>query len=214
MINHPQLWTKYDVLFWDFDGVILDSMNVRDKGFEMVLADFPDHQIEELLHYHRKNGGLSRYVKFKYFYEEILKEPLSDDHLQELANRFSEIMLNELGSKNLLISDAVQFLENLPRPYKMHIVSGSDQTELRELCRRLDVARFFDSIHGSPKPKTEWVTQLIKEHDYDKTAAALIGDSINDLHAARDNGIEFIGFNNEALRQDSDHYIDAFISEE
>ncbi len=212
MINHPQMWAKYKVLFWDFDGVILDSMDVRDKGFEITLADFPDDLVQELIRYHRKNGGLSRYVKFRYFYEELLNEPLSDNQLQQLANRFSEIMLNELGNKNLLINDAVRFLENLPQPFKMHIVSGSDQNELRELCRRLEVTRFFDSIHGSPKPKTEWVAELIEAHHYETKKAALIGDSINDLEAARDNGIEFIGYNNEALRSNSDYYIDTFIS--
>lgn len=212
MINHPQLWNQYDVLFWDFDGVILDSMNVRDKGFELVLADFPAEQVQQLLDYHRKNGGLSRYVKFRYFYEEIRGESLSDERLQELANRFSEIMLNELGSKNLLIGDTTSFLENLPKPFTMHIVSGSDQTELRELCRRLEVASYFDSIHGSPKPKTEWVTELLNDHGYDTTKAALIGDSVNDLEAARDNSIDFIGYNNPKLREKSDHYIDAFNS--
>ena len=59
------------IIFWDFDGVILNSNKVRDSGFEIVLKDFPKNQVELLLNYHRQNGGLSRYVKFRYFFEVI-----------------------------------------------------------------------------------------------------------------------------------------------
>ena len=30
-----------ETIFWDFDGVIMDSMKVRDEGFEIVLKDYP-----------------------------------------------------------------------------------------------------------------------------------------------------------------------------
>ena len=59
------------VIFWDFDGVILNSNKVRDKGFETVLSGFPKEEVDKLLKFHRQNGGLSRYVKFRYFFEEI-----------------------------------------------------------------------------------------------------------------------------------------------
>ncbi len=209
-MNPSAPWDKYKVLFWDFDGVILDSMDVRDRGFEIVLADFPAGQVEKLMAYHRRNGGLSRYVKFRYFYEEILGESLSDERLQQLAASFSEIMLKELGNKNLLISDTLEFLNSTDSRFKMHVVSGSDQEELRQLCKRLEVDHFFDSIHGSPIPKTDWVREILAEKSYEKSATALIGDSVNDLDAARDNGIDFIGYNNPDLRAEADHYIETF----
>lgn len=209
-MNQTDIWKQYDVIFWDFDGVILDSMPVRDRGFELVLADFPDHQVAELLRYHRENGGLSRYVKFRYFYEEVLGEPLSDERLNELTSAFSKIMLNELGNSDLLIQDSVEFLKSAAPKFPMHVVSGSDQTELRELCRRLQLSDYFLSIHGSPKPKTQWVGELIEQHQYNPSKAVLIGDSRNDLDAARDNKIEFIGYNNESLKEEADHYIHTF----
>lgn len=209
-MNQSDTWKQYDVIFWDFDGVILDSMPVRDRGFELVLTDYPDHQVAALLQYHRENGGLSRYVKFRYFYEEVLREPLSDERLNELTSAFSEIMLNELGNSDLLIKDSVAFLKSAAPKFPMHVVSGSDQTELRELCRRLDLTDYFISIHGSPKPKTQWVGELLAEHQYAPPKAVLIGDSRNDLDAARDNKIEFIGYNNESLKAEADHYIHTF----
>lgn len=211
-MTQAEIWSRFDNIFWDFDGVILDSMSVRDKGFELVLVEYEPGQVEQLLEYHRKNGGLSRYVKFRYFYEVILGKPLSQERLDELAGSFSRIMLDELGSPERLFGDTCDFLKNMHARFQMHIVSGSDQAELRELCRRLELTPFFRSIHGSPTPKTELVRNLLVGHDYDVGRTVLIGDSGNDLDAARDNGIQFIGYNNESLRAQSDFYIDRFQS--
>ena len=60
-------------IFWDFDGVILNSNNIRTKGFRKVLSLYPKTKVDELINFHIANGGLSRYFKFRYFYEEILK---------------------------------------------------------------------------------------------------------------------------------------------
>jgi beta-phosphoglucomutase-like phosphatase (HAD superfamily) len=51
---------NYKVLLWDFDGVMMDSMPVRELGFRQVLERFPKDQVDELLQFHRKNGGWSR----------------------------------------------------------------------------------------------------------------------------------------------------------
>ena len=59
-------------VLWDFDGVIIDSMKVRDWGFEEIFKDYDQELIDKLLAFHRKNGGLSRYVKIRYFFEELI----------------------------------------------------------------------------------------------------------------------------------------------
>lgn len=204
------VWQRYENIFWDFDGVILDSMTVRDKGFELVLKDYPREQVEALLDYHRRNGGLSRYVKFRYFFETIRGEALTEKRLGVLAAAFSDIMLKTLGNKDLLIPDTRRFLPTAAQRFRMHVVSGSDQNELRKLCAILEIDHYFKSIHGSPKPKKEWVGELLAAHNYDGDKTVLIGDSINDLEAARDNEIGFIGYNNSALRETADYYFDHF----
>ena len=61
-------------ILWDFDGVILDSMKIRDWGFKEILKKFNKEDVKSLLKYHRENGGLSRYVKIRYFFEILLLE--------------------------------------------------------------------------------------------------------------------------------------------
>lgn len=198
---------KYSILLWDFDGVILDSMHIRDLGFEKVLSAYPEAQVSDLLIYHRANGGLSRYVKFRYFFEVIRNEKIEEEQVLEMAERFSVIMRELLTDPVNLIKDAVGYLERNFETQEMHVVSGSDQNELQYLCDQLGVAEYFHSINGSPTPKTELVRRRITlaRNNY-----ALIGDSINDYDAAHTNGIDFYGYNNSALTEIGTGYISKF----
>ena len=191
---------EIEVIFWDFDGVILDSMAVRDWGFREIFKNYSEAQVEKLITYHRENGGLSRYVKIRYFYEEILGKEISEGEVLAYAERFSVLMKQELTNPKYLILDAVNFIKHNNNEYKFHIVSGSDQNELRFLCKELDLTQYFLSIHGSPTPKKQLVSNLIFEHSYDKKKCCLIGDSKNDLEAAEANSIVFIGYNNPNLK--------------
>jgi len=202
--------TEYKNILWDFDGVIMDSMPIRDRGFIEVLKSFPEEQVNELVAYHQKNGGLSRYVKFRYFYEQILKESITDEQVNDLALKFSEIMLSLLIDEALLIRDSVDFILSKGRNFNMHIVSGSDGKELNHICKELNLSQYFISIHGSPTPKTQLVKELMEKHGYNKNETVLIGDSFNDYDAATKNGIHFIGYNNEELKSVGNHYVAYF----
>jgi HAD superfamily hydrolase (TIGR01549 family) len=191
--------SNFQALFWDFDGVILNSNAVRDLGFEKVLSDYPKHEVDILLEYHRANGGLSRYVKFRHFFEIIKREEVTEDKIQQYANRFSEIMKGLLADKSLLINETVRFIEKNYAKVPMYIVSGSDQEELRYLCKELGLINYFRRIHGSPVPKINWVEKILKEEDLTASNCLLVGDSYNDYEAASANNVLFMGYNNNKL---------------
>ena len=191
-------------ILWDFDGVILDSMDVRNWGFREIFKSFDSVKVELLLDYHKKNGGLSRYVKIRYFFEEILKKQISSTDVLKYAENFSELMKRELTNPKNLILDSVHFIKAYKRKYNFHIVSGSDQNELRFLCDELNISNYFKSIHGSPTPKKELVKSVLSKYNYRTEVTCLIGDSINDYEAARDNDVYFLAYNNAELEDLSD----------
>ncbi len=199
-------------ILWDFDGVILDSMKVRDWGFREIFKSFPEDKVEDLILYHRKNGGLSRYVKIRYFYESILGKEIDQKRVNVYVSNFSTLMKQKLIDKENLIDDSVNFIKQEYKNYKFHIVSGSDQEELRYLCKELGLSKYFISIHGSPTPKKELVVNLMNRYEYVHTETCLIGDSINDYEATIANEIAFFGYNNENLRDISNDskYIERF----
>lgn len=201
---------NFKAILWDFDGVIMDSMSVRDQGFVEVLKDYPKDQVGDLLAFHRKNGGLSRYVKFRYFFEEIRKESITEQEIQNWANQFSSIMKELLVNPELLIQDSLAFIKKKYKTIPMHIISGSDQTELLFLCAQLGIESYFKSIHGSPTPKKQLVKVVLQANNYRKSDCILIGDSWNDLEAAEYNQISFAGVNNIELANCGYQYITEF----
>ncbi|HLS30814.1 MAG TPA: HAD hydrolase-like protein [Flavobacteriaceae bacterium] len=205
-------FNKYNIILWDFDGVIMDSMPIRDSGFEQVLKEYPTAQVAELLNFHRTQGGLSRYVKFRHFFEDIRKEEISEKKVQTLANRFSEIMLENLINSEYLITDSLDYIKKNYQKQIFHIVSGSDEKELNKICSGLNIDIYFKSIQGSPTPKNQLVADILKNNNYNSKEVCLIGDSINDLEAAQVNDIDFFGYNNADLKEKSNNYIDSFNS--
>jgi len=194
-------------IFWDFDGVILDSMPIRDYGFAKIFEDFDKELVDRLLEYHTLNGGLSRYVKIRYFYNTLLNVEVSDEKVQEYADKFSTIMRNELTNKKYLIDETVEFIKLNYQNYNFHIVSGSDGKELNYLCKELELSQYFKTIEGSPTAKNDLVKNILQKYSYNPKECILIGDSINDYEAANINGIKFYGYNNEELRS-LDEYIE------
>ncbi|SKB36657.1 Phosphoglycolate phosphatase, HAD superfamily [Salegentibacter holothuriorum] len=197
-------------ILWDFDGVILDSMPVREYGFKKVLEKYPTREVNLLLDFHKVNGGLSRYVKFRYFFKEIRKEDVSEEKLSNLAKSYSDIMRKKLVSKNNLILETINFIKENKSNFNMHIVSGSDNNELNFLCDKLIISQYFKSIEGSPTPKIELVRSLIKRYGYAPENICLIGDSMNDFEAANLNSIDFYGYNNPDLKNLNAVYIKSF----
>lgn len=197
-------------IFFDFDGVILDSMPVRGYGFRTIFQEFDAKLVDKLIEFHELNGGLSRFAKIRFFFEELLNKSIDDDTIMTYANNFSTIMKEELTNNKYLIKETVDFLSNNFNQYNLHIVSGSEQNELRYLCKKLNIDTYFKSIHGSPTHKNKLVENLFLEYKYNKNETILIGDSINDYEAAIINGINFYGYNNNDLEEKSYIYIDNF----
>lgn len=205
------MFDKYKIILWDFDGVIMDSMPTRDKGFEIVLKNYPQNEVDLLMEYHRNNGGLSRYNKFRYFFENIRNESISESEIKILAEEFSTIMLENLLDEKLLIEDSINFIKENHLKFNMHIVSGSDGNELKSICKNLNLSKYFNSINGSPTPKNELVKTLLKVNNYSNDQICLIGDSFNDLEAADVNEIAFFGYNNQKLLTKCNNYIHSFV---
>lgn len=197
-------------ILWDFDGVIIDSMAIREYGFREIFKNFDKQSVDKLIQYHNNNGGLSRFHKIEYFFSNILKQNITQNEILQYADKFTTIMRQELINPKHLIIETVKFIKNNYKNYNFHIVSGSENNELNYLCKKLNLSQYFISIHGSPTLKNNLVLDLITNCKYNLNETILIGDSINDYEAAIANKIEFYGYNNKDLKNKAKIYIDNF----
>ena len=197
-------------IIFDFDGVILDSVPVKTEAFRKLFEEYSEDQVQKLIEYHLENGGKSRYVKINYFFTTVVKKEISDKEVQNYAEKYSELTKIELSNKKYLIADTINFIKNNYKKYNLHIASGADASDLKFICERLELSKYFLSIHGSPKVKNEIVRDILNENQYKKNETILIGDSKNDYEAANINSIEFYGYNNLRLKNLNHKYITSF----
>ncbi len=84
--------TEPRAIVFDFDGVIVESVEIKNRAFgELFRADHPE-RVDEILRFQLENLGLSRLVKFPRIYEEILGLPFPDGELERLDREFSRIV--------------------------------------------------------------------------------------------------------------------------
>lgn len=198
---------NYDVVLWDFDGVIIDSMKIRTMGFRILFQNYSDSSIQKLIDYHLLNGGKSRFVKIEFFYENVLKKSITKSEVQLLAKEYSSIVFPLLCEEKLLISKIISYIKENRFNQEFHIVSGSEHFELNDICKELNIDQYFKTIHGSPTKKEILVSNILKRKE-SAVKTCLVGDSINDFNAAKKNNIDFVGFNNERLKKITKLYLD------
>lgn len=197
-------------ILFDFDGVILDSMKIKGDGFVQLFKEYPSSRVKALEAYHYANGGISRFAKIRYFFNTILHKPITDQKIEDLAEQFAHIIAEKLFDHNNLIHETITFIKENHHHYNCHIVSGAEHHELNTLCKYFGIEHYFQSIQGSPTLKTELIHALLQTYHYCSNETLLIGDSINDYEAAKDNNILFYGYNNKELAA-LGHYIETFI---
>lgn len=186
----------YNNIIFDFDGVMVDSNHIRIEGFRTLYATEAGEVPETFMQYARMNGGLSRYRKIQYYYEHIQQRQVAPADIERDAQRYSYIVAGAVANAPE-IPGAVAFLESNKHRCHFGLVSASDQSELREICRQRGVDRYFDAILGSPEEKSANIDNLLRDLAWSRGSTVYVGDSVNDREAAGVAGIDFIGFGKE-----------------
>lgn len=177
-------------IVFDFDGVLVESANIKTGAFREIFSKWPD-KTEEGVAYHLENMGISRYVKFRYFYENILGEPYSNKIGQELGRQFSMIVLDKI-KKAPFVNGTKDFLKKWHKDYQLFIASGTPQEELNDIVSYKGIERFFCRIFGTPATKFEIVKSIIETYSLSKNQVIFVGDAESDKKAAVDSGVHFI----------------------
>jgi HAD superfamily hydrolase (TIGR01549 family) len=177
-------------IFFDFDGVILDSVNVKTEAFRMMYLEYGSEIADKVVVHHLENGGISRFEKFKHYHEEYLGKSISTEIVNALADQFSELVLSEVISSSP-IPGSLEFIKQDTK-YKKFIISGTPDNEIKEIVSSLELEDYFIEIHGSPVKKGEHTERCLLEHYLKPENSVFIGDALADYQAAVQNSMKFI----------------------
>ena len=177
-------------VIFDLDGVIIESAGVKTRAFEALFANHPD-KLPEFIRHHQKNSGISRYVKFRYFYEKILGQELSAREEAELGERFSQIALSQILEAPF-VPGAIEFLTQNRNRYRLFVASGTPEGELQDILAHRQLNGFFLEAHGTPKDKADIIEDILARYSFQREEVVFIGDAESDRAAAERAGILFI----------------------
>ncbi len=182
---------KARVIFWDFDGVIKDSVPVKTEAFRKLFLPYGDDVATKVVEHHLENGGVSRYKKIPYYFKSFIGKNISNEELDRYANDFSKLVVEEVINSPWILG-VEDFLRNNKYIQEFILVTGTPQGEIEIILEKLNLTELFISIHGAPKEKKDMVSDDIKKYSYKTSDCILIGDSPTDYQAAHENNIAFI----------------------
>jgi HAD superfamily hydrolase (TIGR01549 family) len=185
------MFPRLKAIVFDFDGVILESNDIKTRAFRDLFSAWPEH-VEAMVRYHLDHRAISRFEKFKVFLTDYLKQPASEAELQRMGNEFSRLVF-EAVVQCPFVPGAFEFLERFSRSHVLYVASGTPEDELRQIVALRDLNRFFRGVYGSPRKKAVIIADIVQQDGYDPAEVLFIGDALEDYRGARAAAVHFVG---------------------
>ena len=179
-----------EALFFDVDGVLIDSMQVKGEAFAQAFDDFPGCR-EAIIALHLANGGVTRSAKIGLIYETILNQDPQPTDINSRVAAFSRAVVERVIAAPE-IPGASEALGRWAQKSALHAVSATPTEELLVIFDRRGMTGYFRSVQGWPPKKGDAVRQILADFGYNPDHCVLIGDSPEDSAAAQTAGVRFV----------------------
>lgn len=182
--------SHYDVIIFDCDGVLIDVNLLKCEAFGKAVVEYPSDIVRNFVEHCKNTFGVSRYVKFKEFFNDFAREPFQENKYNGFLTSYANIC-KEMYQYANITPGCENLLSKLFKSNKsLYVASGSDEKELNEAFVGRDLNKYFNGIYGSPKTKSE-CTSIILEKNPNKKVI-FVGDALSDMKTAKEHNINFI----------------------
>ncbi|HUR91682.1 MAG TPA: HAD hydrolase-like protein [Gemmatimonadaceae bacterium] len=182
---------RLKVIILDFDGVVVESNEIKTEAFRRIFSRFPEHA-EAMMDFHHAHAWASRFMKIDHLLSERLGRADDDELRQQLATEFSETVAEQLITVPF-VAGAESFLSEFSEAVPLYVASVTPQADLDSTIASRGLGRYFRGVYGYPPwTKAQAIRDVLEREKCEPGAAALIGDAPGDLQAAAECGVEFI----------------------
>lgn len=179
-----------ELIFWDFDGVIKDSIEVKTRAFVQLFRLYGVNIAERVHAHHEAHGGMSRFEKIP-LYLEWAGVAATPDVVAEYCQRFAG-----LARQGVIDAPWVPGVEAFLRGnrYKQEfvLVTATPQREIEEILTALKLHACFAAVRGAPVSKRDAIREVLAAYQIDPQRCLMIGDAKADWDAAQTNHIPFL----------------------
>lgn len=182
----------FSAIVFDFDGVIVESTDVKTSAFYELALPWGEVAAKQMREYHLAHFGVSRFIKFEWFFRNILGKNITPGENQALSEQFAALCLEKILDAPMVPG----FTDVISLAYghcPLYVASASPQPELEQVLEKRDLSKFFKAIYGFPPKKSESLQRIVDGLQLDPTTVLMVGDSPWDLAAAEEVGTNFYG---------------------
>jgi phosphoglycolate phosphatase-like HAD superfamily hydrolase len=178
------------LVFWDFDGVIKDSVTVKSIGFEQLFLPYGAEVAARVRSHHEINSGVSRYEKIA-VYLDWVGETATPARVEELCTRFSQLVMQAVIDAPWVPGVREYLLGNHERQAFV-LMTATPVGEIRRILDVLELSRCFKEVHGAPTSKADAIRGGLQRLQVSPERSVAIGDSEADLRAAHEHRVPFV----------------------
>jgi phosphoglycolate phosphatase-like HAD superfamily hydrolase len=182
----------FEAFFFDFDGVLADSVNVKTQAFGRLFESFGEDIQAQVVQHHLHHGGMNRFDKFRYYYQEFLRQPLAEEEMINLCQRFSQLVVDSVVAAPE-IPGVGGFLQSYYDRMLCFVVSATPEEEIIHIVERRGWRKYFREVLGAPAKKDQNLGVLLQRYALPPGRCLFFGDAESDFNAARKWGVPFLG---------------------
>lgn len=181
----------YEAFFFDFDGVLADSVEVKTRAFAKLFEPHGPEVVLKVVQHHRRHGGMTRVDKFRYYYYEYLGKTLSEEEITDLCQQFSELVVDEVVAAPE-IKGAEEFVKYWCSRLPCFVISAAPEEEVRQIVQRRAWGQYFKEVLGTPVNKETNLSLVLDKYSLEPSKCLFFGDAESDYKAARAHAVNFV----------------------
>ncbi len=181
------------LIFLDFDGVVIDSNGIKDDAFAKIFSEYPQH-VDEMMKCHLEHNAVPRSEKFRFVGEKILK--FAGAALEKFVvdkTRQFQILTDKALIECPECVGATEFLNYFKSASSLVLISATPTADLNRIVSARNLDKFFSEVFGAPIVKSEIMKKVMSARSLEPKESLFIGDSPEDLIAAKAAGVPFVG---------------------
>jgi len=186
----------FQLIAFDLDGTLVDSAPDILPALNQMLAELGKEQVSLVQVQHWLGNGMAMLIK------RALTSQLEPDHCDRVEfNQAQQLFIGfyqqSNGSATRLFDQVPEVLEHLSTLYPLALVTNKPRQFTEPLLQHLDIRRFFKAVWcaddvDKAKPDPQMLLALAEQQQLQAADILLVGDSENDIFAARAAGMPVI----------------------
>ena len=182
---------KYDLIIFDMDGTILNTLEDLKNSLNYVLqqAGYQTRTLEEVRTF--VGNGIRKTI------ERALPSDIEEEKIDELLSLFMDYYAIHNTDNTKPYNGVIDLLKELKHlGYKTAVVSNKQDSAVKSLCKKFFTGLFDVEIgekeNIAKKPDPDEVNEVLKILNIDRTKSIYIGDSEVDIQTAQNSKMKSI----------------------